>query len=48
MAPIRKEDEVAREREEQISAKNKNRKNNERGEADPKLLVREVPITISC
>ena len=48
MALIRKEDEVAREREEQISAKNKNRKNNERGEADPKLLVRDVPITICC
>lgn len=48
MAPIRKEDEVARQREEQISTRNKNRKNNERGEADPKLLVREVPITISC
>ena len=48
MEPIRKEDELARQREEDISAKNKGRKNNERAEPEPKMLVREVPITISC
>ena len=48
MAPIRKEDELARQREEEIEAKNKGRKNNERAEPEPKMLIREVPITISC
>ena len=48
MEPIRREDELARQREEEIASKNKGRKNNERAEPEPKMLVREVPITISC
>lgn len=45
---IRKEDAAAREREEETSAQNRGRKNSERAKPDPKELVREVPITISC
>ena len=45
---IRREDEAARQREEEASFQNKGRKSSERAKPEPKELVREVPITISC
>ena len=41
-------DQAAREREEQWREQNKGRKANERAQTNPKVLIREVPITISC
>ena len=48
IAPIRKEDSLAREKEETVARKNRGRKSNERAEAEPTEIIREVPITISC
>ncbi|MCR5242369.1 MAG: hypothetical protein K6D61_05815 [Prevotella sp.] len=48
MAGIRRADQAAREREEQWREQNKGRKANERAQTNPKVLIREVPITISC
>ena len=48
LAIIRREDEAARQREEEASTQNKGRKSSERAKPEPKELVREVPITISC
>jgi len=45
---VRKEDDLVLEREDEVKAKNKLRKQSERGEAEPMEVVREVPITISC
>ena len=45
---IRQEDDTVLEREDAVKAKNRLRKQSERGEAEPMEVVREVPITISC
>ena len=45
---MRKEDTVARQREEQWKERKKSRKANEKAPEDPKVLIREVPVTISC
>lgn len=45
---IRKEDEVVRQREDEVKRANKLRKQSERGQAEPMEMVREVTITISC
>ena len=45
---IRKEDEVVRQREDDVKRANKLRKQSERGQAEPMEMVREVTITISC
>ena len=45
---IRKEDDVVRQREDDVKRANKLRKQSERGQAEPMEMVREVTITISC
>ena len=48
LRPIRREDEEARRREDEWRERRKGRKANEKAPEDPKVLVREVPVTISC
>ena len=48
LRPIRREDEEARSREDEWRERRKGRKANEKAPEDPKVLVREVPVTISC
>ena len=42
------EDEIARKREEEWKERKKNRKASEKAPDDPHVLIRQVPITISC
>lgn len=48
VAPMKWQDEVAREEEESFKRLRKNRKANEKLPEEPKPLIRNVPITISC
>lgn len=48
MSGLRKEDDVAREKEDKTRARNVVRKASERGVEAPKDVVRIVPVTISC
>ena len=48
LTSIRQADKEARQREEEWREQNKGRKANERAQSNPKVLIREVPITISC
>lgn len=48
VAPMKWQDEVGREEEESFRAKRKSRKANEKLPNEPKPIIREVPITISC
>ncbi|MCR5849822.1 MAG: DUF3987 domain-containing protein, partial [Bacteroidaceae bacterium] len=48
LTAISEEDAKAREMEEKWKAANKMRKANEKGMEDPKVLIRELPITVSC
>ena len=42
------EDELARKREDEWKERKKSRKANEKAPADPKVLIRVVPVTVSC
>ena len=48
LRPLRREDAVARQREDEWRERRKARKANEKAPEDPKVLIREVPVTISC
>ena len=48
MDGLRKEDDIAREKEDKTRARNSVRKASERGEEAPKDVIRIVPVTISC
>lgn len=48
MRPIKQQALVAREQEDAVKKKNKLRKANERAVEMPELVIRKVPITISC
>ena len=48
LQPLRREDAVARQREDEWRERRKGRKANEKAPEDPKVLIREVPVTISC
>ena len=48
MRPIKKQSSEAREQEDAVKKKNKLRKANERAVEMPELVIRKVPITISC
>ena len=48
MAGLRKDDDIAREKEDKTRARNSVRKASERGEEAPKDVIRIVPVTISC
>jgi len=48
MRPIKEQAREAREQEDAVKKKNKLRKANERAEEMPDLVIRKVPITISC
>ena len=45
---LRRDDDLVREREDQVREANRQRKANERAQEAPKEVVRVVPITISC
>lgn len=48
ISPMKWQDEVGRAEEEAFKAKRKSRKANEKLPEEPKPIIREVPITISC
>ena len=48
MDGLRKEDDIAREKEDKTRSRNSVRKASERGEEAPKDVIRIVPVTISC
>ena len=48
MRPLKEQSAKAREEEEAVKQKNKLRKSNERAIEVPKVVIRKVPITISC
>ena len=48
MRPIKQQSSEAREQEDAVKKKNKLRKANERAVEMPELIIRKVPITISC
>lgn len=45
---FKEEDALARKREDEWKERKKNRKANEKGPDDPKVLIREMPVTVSC
>ena len=45
---MEQEDAIARQREEQWKERKKSRKANEKAPEDPKVIIRNVPVTISC
>lgn len=46
--PLDEEDALARKREDEWKERKKNRKANEKAPEDPKVLIRVVPVTVSC
>lgn len=46
--PMQEDDQAQRKIEDEWKERHRNRKANEKGEPDPKAMIREVPITISC
>ncbi len=48
MRQLMEEDAIARKREEEWKERKKGRKANEKAPEDPKVLIRTVPVTVSC